>query len=187
MSVQIARENHCSNTDIFILAQGLNIQDSTQMESIYGWLQSGWVLTKPPNEETDAGVINAVHTIMQQDCGDIYKLVYGNDGRQRSNSRFKLDDELRDILVMALDLDDMRMKSQAMISVVWVKDLPEFADTSSVEYRDSHMEVVYADGNHSENARVTLCVSPILLKRGNANGKNYDCEIVLVKADVMLD
>ncbi|TWU77120.1 hypothetical protein ED733_008272 [Metarhizium rileyi] len=157
----------------------LKTQDTTETKEFYKWLQLGWSFTKPSRP-------GSVDEILRKDGEDVCKLFDGNDGMECSDSLVELCDEFRDIVAMALELDDMIMASQALMTVVWPVDLPELNIDGCTEYRESHMEAVRTYGDDSENVRLGFCITPILLKKGNARGKSYNSEIVLARGDVVL-
>ncbi|KAK9438889.1 hypothetical protein VB005_07037 [Metarhizium brunneum] len=157
----------------------LKIEDSSQIAPVYDWLQSGWPITKPITPDS-------VNELLQGDCEEIYQMIHGNDGRERSDSRAESREELRDILSLALELDEMIMTSRAMITVVWPGEVPEINAGNCTEYREWYMEAIQEEREPGENVRLKLCVTPILLKKGNARGTNYESLIVLVKGDVVV-
>ncbi|KAF5125397.1 hypothetical protein E5D57_010084 [Metarhizium anisopliae] len=157
----------------------LKIEDSSQIAPVYDWLQSGWPITKPITPDS-------VNELLRKDCEEIYQMIHGNDGRERSDSRPESREELRDILSLALELDEMIMTSRAMITMVWPGEVPEINAGNCTEYREWYMEAIQEEREPGENVRLKLCVTPILLKKGNARGTNYESQIVLVKGDVVV-
>ncbi|KIE03338.1 hypothetical protein MAJ_00852, partial [Metarhizium majus ARSEF 297] len=157
----------------------LKIGDSSQIAAVYDWLQSGWPITKPITPDS-------VNELLQGDCEEIYQMIHGNDGRERSDTRAESREELRDILSLALELDEMIMTSRVMITVVWPGEVPEINAGNCTEYQEWYMEAIQEEREPGENVRLKLCVTPILLKKGNARGTNYESQIVLVKGDVVV-
>ncbi|EFY90830.1 hypothetical protein J3458_002968 [Metarhizium acridum] len=157
----------------------LKIGDSSQIAAVYDWLQSGWPIAKPVTPDS-------VNELLRKDCEKIYQMIHGKDGRERSDSRAESREELRDILSLALELDDMIMTSRAMVTVVWPNEIPELNAGIHTAYCESYMELVEGDREPGENVGLTLSVTPILLKKGNARGTNYESQIVLVKGDVVV-
>ncbi|KHO00121.1 uncharacterized protein MAM_02044 [Metarhizium album ARSEF 1941] len=158
----------------------MKIGDSSQIAPMYEWLQLGWAFIQPPPTP------DYVNELLRKHCEEIYKMIHGNGDSERSDSREDSREVLRDLMKLALELDDMIMTSKATFTVVWPAEMGEFNTGNGTEYRASHMEVVQEDGEPSENVTLRLCVTPLLLKRGNANGRNYETQIVLVKSDVVV-
>lgn len=93
---------------------------------------------------------------------------------------------LRKILDSALLIDDMRMRSRAYIYLQWPwRSAPE--DVARDRYDDNLTEMAVGPEEHGRKTRVKIFLTPIMFKRGNADGKLYDTKMVLVKGDVLLE
>ncbi|KAG5981775.1 hypothetical protein E4U55_002577 [Claviceps digitariae] len=156
----------------------LNAHQSTQLGSYCKWFNDGWKMTKPSE--------GAIETMLQNDCGGIYELVYGAKQLKDGADELGIQDELREIFSLAMEFDDMRMQSRAIITFHWPDLTPKKKGSSHAGYQDATMNAVNMDQKPPEHARIQLIVSPALLKRGTANGRNYDSEMVLVKANVLV-
>lgn len=144
------------------------------------WFNEGWEIIKPSDSDVD--------TMLQNDCGQIYTFVYGEEPGNDGTGRCSIQDDLRDILTLAVELDDMCMQSRALITTFW-HDL-EQRERGSIppDYHGDSMDAVNRDQRPpAANAKVRLTVTPALLKKGNASGRNYHSEMVLAKADVVMD
>lgn len=143
------------------------------------WFNEGWEIIKPSDGDVD--------TMLQKDCGQIYTFVYGEEPGNDGTGEHSIQDDLRDILTLAVELDDMCMQSRALITTFW-HDL-EQRERGSIppDYHGDSMDAVNRDQRPAANAKVRLTVTPALLKKGNASGRNYHSEMVLAKADVVMD
>ena len=92
----------------------------------------------------------------------------------------ELQEGLREIIQMAMELDAMLGTSKAVFDICWSTKVNE----GSVQMDDSCMEAVGFGNASSQNMNVAFYISPILLKRGNADGREYDKQMVLEKARV---
>ncbi|KAH6898500.1 hypothetical protein B0T10DRAFT_578283 [Thelonectria olida] len=92
-------------------------------------------------------------------------------------------DEMRMILGCALDLDRMLTDSKALFTIFWSSDFPRHE--GKLLYSDGYMEAVAHNPPLSNQSSVEFFTSPVLLKRGNADGQNYNQEVVLIKACVV--
>ncbi|KAK2606148.1 hypothetical protein QQS21_003431 [Conoideocrella luteorostrata] len=150
----------------------------SSLGSFCKWFVDGWAICKHSGRE--------VEMILERDCSKIYEFVYREDGGEVSIEPLSIKDSLQDIFNLALELDNMRMSSKAIITVVWPDEILKSRGAKCREYHDTFMEIVDGGEDAPADPEVTMFVTPILLKKGNANGKNYDSELVLVKADVVL-
>ncbi|KAM0305278.1 hypothetical protein HYE67_008804 [Fusarium culmorum] len=89
--------------------------------------------------------------------------------------------EMKDIMETALDLDKMLMGSMTILSVQW----PNTGRSKSARYDPDGMEAVAHTTDLPPNTDVAFIISPMRLKMGNANGCNYESEMVLYKASVV--
>ncbi|RGP68405.1 hypothetical protein FSPOR_5284 [Fusarium sporotrichioides] len=89
--------------------------------------------------------------------------------------------EMKGIIETALNLDEMLMGSIAILSIQW----PETGQSKSLRYDEHGMDAVAHTKDLSPRTAVAFTISPMLLKTGNANGCNYDSEMVLCKASVV--
>ncbi|RGP77336.1 hypothetical protein FLONG3_4571 [Fusarium longipes] len=89
--------------------------------------------------------------------------------------------EMKSIMENALDIDEMLMGSMAIFSILW----PSTGKQKNLRYDADGMEVVAHTGELSPNTAVAFIISPLLLKMGNADGRNYDSEMILCKASVV--
>ncbi|KAG5949899.1 hypothetical protein E4U53_005659 [Claviceps sorghi] len=160
--------------------QELIEHNSERLASYRKWFIDGWQITKPSE--------SSIETMLQNDCGGIYELAYGNKQLKDGADELSIQNELREILSLAMTLDDMRMQSRAIITFHWHDLKPKKQGSDHAEFLEASMHAVNmnVDQKPSENARVHFIVTPALLKRGNANGSNYDSEMVLAKADVFM-
>lgn len=79
-----------------------------------------------------------------------------------------------------MELDAMLGTSKAVFDICWnAKD-----SEGSMQMDDSRMEVVACEDAPSQDMKVAFYASPALLKRGNADGREYDRQMVLEKARV---
>ncbi|KAG6003967.1 hypothetical protein E4U21_001547 [Claviceps maximensis] len=155
----------------------LKNKKSARLGSYCKWFCDGWQITKPSDE--------AIGTMVQNDCGGIYELVYGNKELEDGADKFLIKNELVEIFTLAMELDDMRMQSLAIITFDWYDLGPGKHDPNHTGYFDATMNAVNMK-MPPEDASVQLIITPAMLKRGNANGGNYDSEMVLAKADVFM-
>jgi hypothetical protein len=88
--------------------------------------------------------------------------------------------EMKVILETALNLDEMLMGSMAILSTHELEHGPK-----SLRYDADLMDVLAHTKELSPKTAVDFIISPMLLKTGNANGCNYDSEMVLCKASVV--
>ncbi|CAG1959177.1 unnamed protein product [Fusarium graminearum] len=91
--------------------------------------------------------------------------------------------EMKSILETALDLDGMLMGSMAILSIQWLQT----GQSKSLRYDTDLMNSVAHTKELSPKTAVTFMISPVLLKMGNADGCNYDSEMVLCKASVVCE
>lgn len=91
--------------------------------------------------------------------------------------------EIKGIMKTALELDEMLMGSLAIWSIQWLRS----GQSKSLRYDADKMDAVAYANELSPKTAVVLAISPMLLKTGNANGCNYDSEMVLCKASVVCD
>lgn len=90
---------------------------------------------------------------------------------------------MKSILETALDLDGMLMGSMAILSIQWLQT----GQSKSLRYDTDLMNSVAHTKELSPKTAVTFMISPVLLKMGNADGCNYDSEMVLCKASVVCE
>ncbi|KPM41604.1 hypothetical protein AK830_g4983 [Neonectria ditissima] len=92
-------------------------------------------------------------------------------------------DELKAILECALELDHIMMGSKAHIQILWGNDF--WKQNGRPLYNPDFMEAVGWKSTVSSRSSVDFFASPMLEKVGNADGQNYDSQMVLVKANVV--
>ncbi|GKT98515.1 hypothetical protein FLAG1_01276 [Fusarium langsethiae] len=89
--------------------------------------------------------------------------------------------EMKGIIEVALDVDEMLMSSMAILTIQW----PETGQSKRLRYDEDGMDAVAHINDLSPRTAVAFTISPMLLKMGNSNGCNYDSEMVLCKASVV--
>ncbi|KAG5918175.1 hypothetical protein E4U42_006957 [Claviceps africana] len=161
-----------------VMLDRLEAHKSTRLGLYCKWFNDGWQITRPSE--------GAIETMLQNDCGRIYQLVYGDSQLKDGADELSIQDELRDIFKLAMELDDMCMQSRAIITLCWHARDPREHGSSGPGYVEATMNAVNMDQKPPEDARIQFVITPALLKRGNANGRNYDSEMVLAKADVFM-
>ncbi|KAJ4271773.1 hypothetical protein NW762_000479 [Fusarium torreyae] len=96
-----------------------------------------------------------------------------------------VNDQLRDIINRAIEIDRMMMCSKAIFRVLWrdesQKEGPRQRFNEDVMIADVWVE------EPTRKSLVNFFVSPIFCKLGTADGQRYDTEMVLVKASVVCD
>ncbi|PNP83352.1 hypothetical protein FNYG_03674 [Fusarium nygamai] len=89
--------------------------------------------------------------------------------------------EMKAILEAALDLDEMLMGSKAIFLVHW----PQDGQSDILQQFDTDkMESLAHTSELSSKTIIRFFISPMLIKVGNADGCNYDSEMILCKATV---
>ncbi|KAK0389551.1 hypothetical protein NLU13_3126 [Sarocladium strictum] len=101
---------------------------------------------------------------------------------QDSQMTIHIQQDVRAILAVACELQEIILSSRAFFSIAWHK-----FPTDNQQWRpfDPRSMEMIASTEKSQGQRVIWLLSPILSKRGNADGEQYDKEIMLVKADVI--
>ncbi|KAF5575135.1 hypothetical protein FPANT_11464 [Fusarium pseudoanthophilum] len=89
--------------------------------------------------------------------------------------------EMKAILEAALDLDEMLMSSKAIFLIRWPQD-----GQSDIrqQFDTDRMESLAHTRELSSKTIIRFFISPMLIKVGNADGCNYDSEMILFKATV---
>lgn len=105
--------------------------------------------------------------------------------QDQTDAKYLLDEELTEILEIALELKGIFMQSMAIFSLSW-PSVPHDS-TETVTYDEEQMDPERVRTELSEHSSVEFFISPGLVKRGNAGGRNYDKCNVLVKASVVCD
>ncbi|KAM0564415.1 hypothetical protein ACHAPJ_000628 [Fusarium lateritium] len=96
---------------------------------------------------------------------------------------FQVRRAMEDIIETALDLDKMIMSSRAIIFVDWLKD----QQLKPLRFDATTMDAIAYIKDLSPQSAVDFAVAPALFKKGNADGYNYDSEMVLCKALVVCE
>ncbi|KAF5239947.1 hypothetical protein FANTH_9731 [Fusarium anthophilum] len=105
--------------------------------------------------------------------------LFCNIAADKSGTDFQ--QEMKAILEAALDLDEMLMSSRAIFLVRW----PQGGQSKTLPRFDAYrMESLAHTNEPSSKAIVKFLISPVLIKIGNADGCNYDSEMILCKATV---
>ncbi|KAF4966770.1 hypothetical protein FSARC_5587 [Fusarium sarcochroum] len=90
---------------------------------------------------------------------------------------------IKDIIETALDLDKMVMSSKAIISVDW----PVNPQPKHLLFDATTMDAIAHIKDMSAQSAVDFVVAPALIKKGNADGYNYDSKMFLCKALVVCE
>ena len=91
-------------------------------------------------------------------------------------------DALAEIFTAALELDQMLMASKAIFFIRWKFSAKR---TTRPRYDDRFMEALAWEKDLSSSSLVKLFISPALIKTGNADGENYDSQMIVAKASVV--
>ncbi|KAJ3530222.1 hypothetical protein NM208_g9421 [Fusarium decemcellulare] len=91
--------------------------------------------------------------------------------------------EFQAIVDVALELDQIFMRSKAFLVVRW----PDASKTSheALRYDADRMDAVGWEKDLCSESEVKLVLSPVLWKIGNADGQRYDTDMILCKALVV--
>ncbi|KAF4462382.1 hypothetical protein FALBO_10811 [Fusarium albosuccineum] len=91
--------------------------------------------------------------------------------------------ELQAIVDVALELDQIFMRSKAFLILRW----PDASKTSqgALRYDPASMDAVGWDNDLCSESEVELVLSPVLWKIGNADGQKHDTHMILCKAFVV--
>ena len=95
-------------------------------------------------------------------------------------SELHASNELKAILELALELDNMLMSSRALFLIYWVDDSQP--SEKPQYYNEAAMEAVAYQKKLSPQLSVRFFASPFFYKVGNADGQNYDTRMLLAKA-----
>ncbi|KAM0353558.1 hypothetical protein ACHAPU_001570 [Fusarium lateritium] len=90
----------------------------------------------------------------------------------------KVNEQLRDIVRAAIELEKMMLFSKAIWDIRMVR---------SRVFTEKYMESYRDENQPSSKARVRFVISPLLIKTGTADGQNYDHTIILSKSIVVCD
>ena len=94
---------------------------------------------------------------------------------------------LDEILRQAMDINVGLIKSRAIFSIVEFEGLSYTNSSRKLfhyEFFRKEMEIIAGNPESVTGTPVQLVVSPMILKTGNADGEDYDKEMVLIKARV---
>ncbi|KAF5665206.1 hypothetical protein FCIRC_10621 [Fusarium circinatum] len=97
----------------------------------------------------------------------------------------KVVDQLRDILALAIELDEMILRSKAIFHV-HCGDRSQSLNSATMWNRNV-MDSVAFTKTLSPRSRVVFFISPVVYKTGTADGQRYDSQMVLAKASVVCD
>ena len=90
-----------------------------------------------------------------------------------------MEDDLRQIITSAVKLDDIFESSRSMFRMTMqVKSLSNL-------YDDSLMQAIAYLEEPTRNTEIDFVVSPVLKKNGNADGRSYESQVILAKAEVV--
>lgn len=114
-----------------------------------------------------------VREMIQRDCPFVNWLV--RLAKQGKN-QFRIDDELCDIFTLALELDDMRMKSHTFITL----------DNGILQFQEDLMDARHMNGDDSlNNFRMHFFVSPVVFSSDTWDDADSSKK-VLIKGEVVI-
>ncbi|KAJ4271771.1 hypothetical protein NW762_000477 [Fusarium torreyae] len=90
--------------------------------------------------------------------------------------------ETKGIFETALDLDEILMRSKAIFTMRWPETLQK-----TPRFNEIRMDAVAFTKELTSESIVKFSISPILAKIGNADGYNYDSQMILCKASVVCE
>ncbi|KAM0424776.1 hypothetical protein ACHAPT_010086 [Fusarium lateritium] len=97
----------------------------------------------------------------------------------------KVREELKAIMEVAVEIDQMLMCSKAIFQIHWNDACQN--PSKSQRFNSEVMDALCHERVLSPESRVTMVVSPMLFKIGNADGQNYDSRMLLAKATVVCE
>ncbi|KAF9769154.1 hypothetical protein IL306_013481 [Fusarium sp. DS 682] len=89
--------------------------------------------------------------------------------------------EMKGIIEAAMELDEMLMNSKAIFTICW----PETDSSKKQRFDETKMEAFVHGKDLTSKTVVEFAISPMLMKMGNADGCNYDSQMVVCKASVV--
>ena len=85
------------------------------------------------------------------------------------------------IITDAIVLDLKMLQQKAFFVLLGANELEQYNHS---QYDPSVMEIRYGKDPTPKSQSIVLVVAPLLLKRGNSRGQNYDATVVIEKAEV---
>ncbi|KAF4995124.1 hypothetical protein FDECE_12895 [Fusarium decemcellulare] len=138
-------------------------QGSTLLERIWG-----------PNEA-------AIRTLATTETKRLQSLINVSRGKQE-REEMRIWEEVKRVIDTAVELDLMLESSKALFFTSWGSGLSKHP--RGILFRSVSMDALASRRTPSPKSRVEFFVSPYLYKMGNADGQNYDCDMILCKASV---
>jgi len=145
------------------------------------WLAQGSVMMSNLWERDDSGERRLV-------LAEARRLMPFHSTPQSTSDRCdrKVTDQLRDILGLAIELDQMMMSSRAIFQIHW-RDRSQSCSRTAQTWNEGAMDSEASTNTLSPKSCVLFFISPILLKFGTADGQRYDSNMVLAKGLVVCD
>lgn len=134
------------------------------------WLAQGWDIVKAceSNSEAPQAFVKAKLKLLKSVLPALYKT-------QQNVEHFLLR-----IFEVAQNLETMFGSSRAIFTFVGY----DGSGQGQLQYSEENMEAVSWNSPLSNSSTVSFIISPLLVKRGNADGHNYSSRMVLEKARV---
>lgn len=145
------------------------------------WLSTGARMLLDMNEnQRQSGKSKLAKKIVKREMECLKPLIYRHEEYKSLKRRTK--EQLITIVEGGLEVCDMIMTSRAFITCHWRNWNVPVGGQCVLDHEV--MEVTNGDQTIPEGTEVGIIVAPILRKRGNADGYNYDSDMVLAKAKV---
>ncbi|KAH7162942.1 hypothetical protein B0J13DRAFT_669580 [Dactylonectria estremocensis] len=176
----IAFQLKSAQTKMLAKVRDTQMPSAPSLQRIARWCSQGAALSEELWGDNHRRVIDITKT----ETGRLRPFWLAQNGSS-DRSEVKTWDQMKCIIEGATELGRLFMGSKALFEPRWGNHLPNI--TNQRRYDPVSMEATAWDRPVCGKTFVIFYTSPILYKIGNADGRNYDKEVVLVKASVVCD
>lgn len=125
----------------------------------------------------------AVDAFLDDVVNELSRLWATNSSNDSQTNRETVLQEFQGILRNSLELEFVFLSSKAIINLDWNE--PRKTNTVMIYYPFYMEECLDPGRKLCEDDCVDYAVSPLLLEFGNADGRDYNCELALAKSRVV--